>query len=146
MAMGKTGGILMLVSLFIPVWMIYVRAQLLGFTVSFTMLYWLFGLYYIMVEGLSGFGFLIGMVSIAVFGLILVFSILAIVKEGTTQMVMGLLSLFAMAAYLIYMDLGIGFGFLFGIGTIEIIFFPIGGGLCLIAAALTIWGGAKSRM
>ena len=71
---------------------------------------------------------------------------MAIIKEGTTQMVMGLVSLLAMAAYLLYMDLGYGFGFMMGgWGIFEIMLIPIGGLLCLIGAALTIWGGAKSK-
>ncbi|TFG24996.1 MAG: hypothetical protein EU529_02550 [Promethearchaeota archaeon] len=150
MAMGKTGGILMLVSLFLPVWMVYISIEILGIDISFNLIYWLFGFYIItgLFAGTSVMlvGFQIDIVSLIIFGAILAFSIVAIIKEGTTQMVMGICALGAMAAYLIFFDLGYGFGLMLGIWDLEVQVMPIGGALCLIGASLAIWGGAKTRM
>ena len=150
MAMGKTGGILMLVSLFLPVWMVYISIQILGVDISFNLIYWLFGFYIItgLFVGTSviTFGFQIDIVSLIIFGAILAISIVAIIKEGTTQMVMGICALGAMAAYLLFFDLGYGFGLMLGIWDLEVQVMPIGGAVCLIGASLAIWGGWKTRM
>ena len=152
MAMGKSGAIIMLLSLFAPVWMAYVAVEIIGYKVSFTMVYWLFG--FTILTGIftgtsvMATGFVIEPVSLAVFGAILVFSILAIVKEGTTRMVMGLVALGAMGFYLIWFDLGYGFLFMMGgwyFGELQVQVVPIGGAICIIGAIFTAWGGAKNK-
>jgi hypothetical protein len=146
MAMGKVGGILMCVSLFLPVWLINITGTILGYTVSATMVYWLFGVYLIMFMGLSYVGFAIEIFSILLFILILIFSIIAIVKEGTPQMVMGILSLVLMASYLVYWYLGVGAAYLTaGLGNFTVTLVPIGGLLCIVGAILATIGGATSR-
>ena len=150
MAMGKTGGILMLVSVFLPVWMVYISIEILGIEISFNLLYWLFGFYIItgLFAGTSvmTLGFQIEIISIIIFGALLAISIVAIIKEGTTQMVLGLVALGVISAYLIFFDLGYGFGFLLGIWDLEVQLIPIGGAVCIIGAILAAWGGAKTRM
>jgi len=143
MGMGKTGGILMLVSLFLPMWLIHVTGTIMGYKVAATMLWWLFGFYYIIVMGFTATGFAIEIFSILLFVLILIFSIICIAKEGKAQMVLGILALLLMIAYIAYMYLGYGAGPISTIGNFTVTLIPIGGLLCIVGAILATIGGAS---
>ncbi|MFX0141700.1 MAG: hypothetical protein ACFFDN_49135 [Candidatus Hodarchaeota archaeon] len=146
MAVGKTGGILMLVSLFLPMWLINITGTIFGYRVSATMLYWLFGYYYVSIMGFTVTGISIEIFSIIIFVLILIFSVICISKEGTPQMVLGILALLAMIGYMVYWYLGLGTAYFTGaMGTFTVTLIPIGGILCIIGAILAISGGAKTK-
>ena len=98
-ALNKVGGILMLISLFLPAVMI----TLMGVT----MYIWMFGFAYATAGALSGSGFLPDFVGIPLFIVILIFSILCIVKDPGETKVFGILSLvFIIIYYLWWFVLG----------------------------------------
>jgi len=144
MATGKAGGILMLVSIFLPVWIINITGKVQGVRLSGTIYYWLFGLLIMMSGGSIWILIWVEIFSILLFIVLLVFSILCIVKEGSTQMVLGIIGLILMAVYLIYIyTIGsFGFGTVAGLSATLI---PVGALLCMVGAILVIVGGAQTK-
>lgn len=118
MALNKVGGILMLVSLFIPTVLIMIGPIII--------LVWMFGLTYWLAGPFSGVLFLADIIGIALTVVILVFSILCIVKDSGETRVFGILALVFVCVYygllfVLFAAMVVAFG-LVGIGVIVVPF------------------------
>ena len=91
MASNKAGGIIMLISLFLPTILL-----LIGPLMFFI---WMFGLGYVTVGSASGFGFIPDFVGIPIFILLFIFSIICIAKGPGKTKALGILSVIFLLIY-----------------------------------------------
>ena len=147
MASTKLGGFLMLVSIFLPVYLIYVRPCTYCIdekNISWY-LYWLFGVSIELAKDKIGVYFIINPFSIVFFGVLLISSIIAIKKDGLTQFVIGIFSLIVLISNFVYTFLF--FPSLYWTPKYSIIVFPIMGFfLCIIGAIFEIIGGYRTNL
>jgi len=94
MALNKVGGILMLISLFLPTILITIG--------PFSAFLWMFGLIVWLAGPFSGAAFGLDIIGIPIMILILVFSILCIVKDPGETRVFGILALVFIIIYYIF--------------------------------------------
>ena len=94
MGLNKAGGILMLISLFLPALILLIDGTYL--------LIWMFGFAYGNTGGVIGTGFIPDFVGIIFFIIILIFSILCIAKNAGKTKVFGILSIVFIVIYYIW--------------------------------------------
>jgi len=138
---GKIGGIMLLVSIFLPILWISGNVE----DTNIIIIYWLFGL--ILVSGWGTYIFFIfDLIGMFITLIILVSGLLCILKEGKLVLIAGITSLILIIAYLlwIYNFLAIALNF-YGVSEEDLIIIPFISYYCIfIGGILATISGLKS--